>query len=112
MTKITRSGDIGGTFGYLAPDQILYFKEARPSFDIFSLGATFYHMLCGELVYPFTRFSDPIATILKKEPIPIRERDGSLPKSIAGVIDKACCRDPLQRFQNMTQFKNALAGCI
>lgn len=51
-TRITVSGTIFGTPNYISPEQARGQDEIDPRSDIYSLGATFYHMLTGSV--PFT----------------------------------------------------------
>lgn len=54
-TTLTRSGEILGTPAYMSPEQAQGW-EVGPSSDIYSLGATLYHLVVGRL--PFERSSD------------------------------------------------------
>lgn len=49
---ITQSGVVVGTPYYIAPEQVEDPRSADLRSDIYSLGATFYHMICGQV--PFT----------------------------------------------------------
>lgn len=83
-TRITRSGMLVGTPGYLAPER-LSGGEATPASDLFSLGVTLY--LAVEGTAPFER--------LTTEPAVPRRASGPLSRVIMGLLAK----DPLDRTQ-------------
>ena len=86
-SAITHTGTIIGTPYYMSPEQ----GEGGPldeRADIYSLGATFYHLLAG--APPFEADS-PIAVILKhiKEDVPsLRSRNKKIPKGLARIIER------------------------
>jgi len=43
-------------------------------------------------------------------PTPIRDRDASIPTSLAAVVDKAVRKDVGQRYQSAAEFRAALHG--
>lgn len=85
-----------GTRGYAAPEQFgdamgrgLYKTDART--DIYSLGATLYHMVTGKSP------SDP-PYIMK----PIRFWDSALSSGLEKIIYKCTIQNPNERYQNCT----------
>lgn len=46
------SGEIMGTPAYMSPDQIYDFADLDCRADIYSLGATLYHLLTGQMLFP------------------------------------------------------------
>ena len=56
---LTHQGDIGGSVGFISPDHIRDFREAKEPADIYSAGATLYYLLSRQ--YPFLDF-DPNRT--------------------------------------------------
>ena len=49
--SITQRGELAGTLLYIAPEQILDFKNVKASADVYSMGVTLYYLLSAE--YPF-----------------------------------------------------------
>ena len=96
---LTRPGANVGTIWYMPPEQFDG-GTAHPLMDVYSLGATLYEMLCGELPFEavetaeiFRRFLDRIP------PPPLRNRNPAVPAPIAAVIElavavAACARPP------------------
>jgi len=84
-----------GTMGYIAPEQ--YMGKPVKASDVYSLGATLYHLLTGQMPIPF-RYKSIL------EIIP----DFSL--YIDNVIRKSLELTPENRFQNAFELKEALLG--
>lgn len=92
-----------GTMGYAPPE--LFGGNVDPRSDIYSLGATLFHLLTG---------ADPQANPLlifdfKKNPRP-RQINTALSAGIDGIISKAVDYEPASRFQSAAEMGNALRG--
>lgn len=95
---LTNSGAMVGTPEYMAPEQSNGVNDYRS--DIYSLGVILYQMLTGRV--PFTAES-PVAVSLKHiqtMPVPPREINRAIPKSVEAVILKALAKDPDERYQD------------
>ncbi len=108
LSGFTATGAAGGTPAYMPKEQIIDFKRARPSSDVFSMGATFYNMLTGSYVYNFEKYDEAMIAILEGDVCPIAERDPSLPRPLAKVIDKALAPEMDERFQDADEMRQAL----
>src|SRR5439155_19533887 len=53
LSGLTMNGDIGGTLPFMAPEQILNFREAKPPVDQYAAAATLYNLLTGCLIFDF-----------------------------------------------------------
>ena len=101
IAKIFQSGQkntMVGTQGYSPPDQ--YRGEATPQVDIYAMGATLHHLLTlrdPRLEAPFSFDERPILDINKK-----------VSSELVAIVDKALQYDPADRFQSVTEFKEAL----
>ena len=51
---------------------------------------------------------NPLLIILSEKPIPVRERDGSIPVALAGIVDKAVVKNISQRFNTAKEFRKEL----
>lgn len=107
----TRTGDISGTVPYMAPEQILDFRNVKPTADLYSMGATLYHLLTGQYAYNFRREVDPFVTILEEEPVSIQARKPAIPATLAAVIARAMAKAPALRFATAEEMRaNLLAA--
>jgi serine/threonine-protein kinase len=109
LSGLTLTGEIGGTPAYVAPEQVLCFREALPASDLYSLAATLYHLLTGKLTYDFT--GEPAQRFLKvlnESPVPIRKRRADLPVRLAEIIQRCLRREPSARFPDAACLRTAL----
>lgn len=87
-----------GTPRYIAPEQAMGQKCDLRS-DIYSLGATFYHLFAG--VPPFVA-DTPVALLVQhiSTPLPpLRSRNPRVPRSVAAIIEKMMAKQPSDRYQ-------------
>ncbi len=98
-SHLTVTGEVLGSPGYISPEQAQGTAiDARS--DIYSLGATFYHLLTGRL--PFDA-PTPVAMILKHLSEPVRSpraANPNIPYPIAAVVQKMMAKRPAERFQD------------
>lgn len=103
----TMTGTAMGTPGFMSRKQVLNFKYAKPDLDVWAVAASLYFMLT--LKYPRDLSGiEPMLAILKTQPIPIQERDASLPYTLASLINLALRDSSQLNFQSAEDFKQAL----
>lgn len=112
LSGMTATGTAGGTFHYMPREQLTNFKYVQPVSDVWSMGATFYQVLSGKYPLEFPQNRDPMEVILRDEAIPIRQRDASIPKPLADVIDKSLLSNTSERYQDASEMKNALQQAL
>jgi serine/threonine protein kinase len=112
LSGMTLTGHFAGTPLFMPREQVLNFKRVKPVSDVWSIAATFYYMLTGAPPRETPKGVDPLAAVLGGVSIPIRDRDHSIPKPLAVVIDRALAVDHKKRFQNATEFRDALAKAV
>src|SRR3989442_2310838 len=98
-TQLTATGEALGSPGYISPEQAQGVAlDARS--DIYSLGATFYHLVTGRL--PFEA-PTPVAMIVKHMSEPLRSPravNPAVPYPVASAIQKMMAKRPGERFQD------------
>lgn len=108
--NLTRTGRGLGTPYFMAPEQFCDAKSADARCDIYSLGATLYMAVTGEL--PF-RSNSPLEVWMKKRdndyPSP-RELVPSLSERTDWAIRRAMSADPAQRPTTCREFVEDLTG--
>ncbi|WP_057832094.1 serine/threonine-protein kinase [Colwellia sp. TT2012] len=107
----TRTGIIMGSPYYMSPEQILGLKVDGRS-DVFSLGVTFYQLLCGHLPFEGESIATVAYQITKAKAIAINQRNTALPASALRICSKARHKDITKRYQTMAEFKLALANAL
>jgi serine/threonine protein kinase len=111
LSGLTATGAVGGTFPFMAREQLTSYREARPTTDVWSMASTLYFLLTGEYAREFGD-KDPIAVILRGGVVPLRRRDPSVPADLAAVIDRALDDEPARRFPTAREFGAALRGAL
>lgn len=96
-----------------ASPQVLEGAPPSEADDIFSLGATLFHILDGKP--PFTLPGDEpdsalayIKRVQTQPPRRLRRKD--LPPELVAIIERALDKDPRQRFQTAAELRDALAS--
>jgi serine/threonine-protein kinase len=108
VLKLTQSGVTMGTPLYMSPEQI----EGKPldsRTDIYSLGATCYHMLTGQ---PPFRADSALAVALQhlnEEPAPLVMSRPDLPGQLCAIVHKMMAKKPADRYQTARDVIRELA---
>jgi eukaryotic-like serine/threonine-protein kinase len=111
LSGLTATGAVGGTYPFMAREQLTSYREARPTTDVWSMAATLYFLVTGQFARDFED-RDPIAAILRGGVVPLRQRDPSIPEDLAAVIDRALDDEPARRFPTAREFGAAIKGVL
>lgn len=100
---ITMAGIVMGTPSYMSPEQATDARLADTRSDIYSFGATLYHMLAGRP--PFT--GDNVLKIIRKvtteqAPAP-RSLKPEIPEEVERIILRCIEKEPEKRYQTMDE---------
>jgi eukaryotic-like serine/threonine-protein kinase len=92
-----------GTPHYLSPEQARGEADVDIRSDVYSMGATLYHMLTGHT--PFDGQSPMVLMTkhLTEEPTPPRRRDSSISKSASDLVMRMMAKDKEDRHQSPTE---------
>jgi serine/threonine protein kinase len=112
LSGFTLTGNYAGTPFFMPREQIINYKHVKPVSDVWSIAATFYHMLTGYFPYPFDGKRDPIDVILNEAIVPIEKRDKALPVSTAAVLNRSLLVDSAQRFRHANDMLTALRTAL
>ncbi len=100
--RLTDSGVIMGTVGYMSPEQVRG-EEVDQRSDLFSFGSILYEMLAGHQAFQRGSMAETIAAILKEEPPQVTELSASN-KQISPQLERVvrhCLEKKLElRFQS------------
>jgi serine/threonine protein kinase len=108
--NLTKTGRGLGTPHFMAPEQFRNAKGADARCDIYSLGATLYQMVTGEL--PF-KSSGPLDAWMKKiqnDLVPPRDLVPMISERLSWAILRAMSADPEQRPTSCREFVEDLTG--
>ncbi len=111
-TELTEVGVPYGTATYAAPEQARGDRVDSRA-DIFSTGVLLYEMLTGMWPFRGTSAVDVRHAVLHLEPAPINEvRPDPVPPRLQQVLDRALKKDPRDRYQQITQFRDDLRAVV
>ena len=110
--RLTRSGQVMGTLGYMAPEQIRGdLKEIGPACDIYALGVILYELLTGRL--PFNGSGLAVAgQILTQAPLPPSTHRSDLDPTLEAICLKAMAKAIGDRYTSMAELAAALTGFL
>jgi len=97
-----------GTADYLAPEQAIDSHNVDGRADIYSLGATFCFMLCGESPFPKGTVMEKLHAHQTQPFKTIRDRAPDVPKDLDAILRKMLAKQPKDRFASMTDLRAAL----
>jgi diguanylate cyclase (GGDEF)-like protein len=104
---------IEGTLSYMSPEQTGRMNRGVDyRTDIYSLGATLYEMLTGEV--PF-KSRDPMELIhahIARQPLPPHYLNASVPTVLSSVVMKLLAKNPEERYQNCLGLKADIDECL
>lgn len=106
----TKTGMVLGTPSYMSPEQ-LQGKKVDGRSDLFSLGVTFYQMLCGQLPFKADSMASLMYKIANDEHAPLTLIRPDLPTCVDGIIHKAMEKDADKRFQTGKEMAAAIREC-
>jgi serine/threonine-protein kinase len=102
-TRLTMSGDVTGTAGYISPEQIRGDPEIDNRADLYSVGIMAYEMLTGQRPFEHQNTWALIRAHLE-EPPPDPRGIVSIPDSAAQAIMRAMAKKPERRFSAVGEF--------
>ncbi|MCK4375168.1 MAG: protein kinase, partial [Candidatus Brocadiae bacterium] len=99
LTVLTRSGIGMGTPSYMAPEQITDAKRADARSDVYSLGATWYHMVTGQPPFAGATTLEVCQKHLNEPLVPPRALRPDLPEAVSRTIEQMMAKAPEERIQ-------------
>ncbi|MBN1808912.1 MAG: protein kinase [Planctomycetes bacterium] len=97
-----RSSKVYGTPHYMAPEQALG-KKVDARADVYSLGASFYHMLTGRTPFTGSTVTEVLKAHVQEALPPITEYAEDVPEGVCHVCERMMAKKPEKRYQNMEE---------
>jgi serine/threonine protein kinase len=95
--ELTAKGICLGTPEFMAPEQAEDASQADARSDLYSLGATLFHLLTGELPVAGRSYLQCLQRLLTAPPTPLAESRPEVPAGLAAVVDRLRARNPDER---------------
>jgi serine/threonine-protein kinase len=97
----------------MPPEQFIDFKTVTYNADIYSMGATLYYLVTGNMVKNFPPQNemgnlDELVKIIVSPNIPVEKRNPNIPRKLAKIINKSIDIDLNNRYQSAEKFKRKL----
>ncbi|MCC8179407.1 MAG: serine/threonine-protein kinase [Planctomycetes bacterium] len=110
--ELTQSGPrVLGTPHYMSPEQASG-KSITPATDIYSLGATFYHVFARHPLFDAQSPEQIMIRHVREKPQPLAKIAPDVPAEIARVVDRCLAKNPEKRFANAGKLHAALTAAI
>jgi serine/threonine-protein kinase len=99
-----------GTPTYMSPEQARGARDVDFRADIYSLGATLYHMAVGELPFPTSTPQETMVRVVAEAPRPPRAAFPKLSEPASAVICKMMAKHVADRYASYAELKADLAA--
>ena len=100
--RLTKSGEILGTKGYMAPEQARG-ESVDARADVFSFGCVLYQMLSGKSAFSGHNALDRYVAIVNEDPPPLKEQEPSVPDALDELVHRALSKEPDDRPASMEE---------
>jgi serine/threonine-protein kinase len=129
LTKLTT---VLGTPDYISPEQARDSRRVDIRGDLYSLGCTFYYLLCGRPPFPGGAAVDKLLKHCSDEPTPVVEvrrarlmglrqaaglppptaAEAAVPPEVLAVLERLMAKEPEERYQTPAELAGVLAALL
>ena len=96
--ELTHAGDVMGTPSYMSPEQSRDAGKVTALADVYSLGATLYHVLTARPPFQAANPAETIRQIIYDEPVPPRRLNPEIDKDLETICLKCLQKEPARRY--------------
>jgi serine/threonine-protein kinase len=108
----TRTGTMVGSPHYMSPEQVVGAKDIDARSDLWSLGVVAFEALTGHKPFDAETVGG-LALKIHHEPLPkLTALAPELPAAVDAWFERACAREPSQRFASAKELADGLAAAI
>jgi len=107
--RLTATQTTLGTPWYMPPEQVAAgaIETAKPTLDVYGLGATLYHLLGNRPPYEGDAAA-VLAALPTKDPEPLAKVQPDLPRDLVAIVDKCLEREPQRRYRDANELARDL----
>jgi tetratricopeptide (TPR) repeat protein len=106
--RLTATGSVVGTPGYMAPEVLNAAREITASADVFSLGCVLFQCLTGRPAFEGDDSTALMAKILLQDAPRVREVSPAIPLPLDTLLAQMLAKDPTRRIADGIQLLDAL----
>jgi eukaryotic-like serine/threonine-protein kinase len=92
--------------------QLINYRFAKSEIDVRACAASLYWMLTVLPPRDFPRGKDPITIVLHEKPVPIHDRNITVPTALAAAIDQALIDEPRIAITSAAELSQALEDAL
>ncbi|MEI7680110.1 MAG: serine/threonine-protein kinase [Betaproteobacteria bacterium] len=107
----TKTGMVLGTPSYMSPEQLAG-KKIEGRSDLFSLGATLYQLLSGQLPFRGDSMAQLMFKIANEPHADILNYIPDLAPGLVAIVDRSLAKNPDDRFQTGEELARAIRACM
>jgi serine/threonine-protein kinase len=109
---VTLDGALLGNYDYISPEQARHSLNLDSRSDIYSLGCTLYHMVSGQVPFPYPSLPEKLQAQLMSDPAPLSSLVPGVPKEFEEVVSRMMRKRPEERHQDPLSAAKALEPFI
>ncbi len=110
--QVTNEGSTVGTFDYISPEQARHSHGVDIKSDIYSLGCSLYHMLCGQVPFPAGSLPEKIYAHQVREPMALRSLVPGLSREMVKIVNLCMKKTPDDRFESARALADRLSPLV
>jgi len=107
--NLTQDGDIVGTPAYASPEQIRDPAQVGVQGDVYSLGATLYHLLVGHPPFQAPHATEIISQVLFDEPLRPSQVNAQVDRDLETICLKCLDKEPSRRYASARELADELS---
>ena len=110
--RLTRTGMVAGTVGYMSPEQVHLGEDLDGRTDVYALGVVLYEMLSGRVPFTGTNAMDIMTATVSKDPKPLIEVAPQVPQSVSDICARALSRERDDRYPSAAAMAKAVLKAL
>lgn len=107
-SDLTRTGNLLGTPPYMSPEQIRNAQSVDARADVYSMGATLYHLITGRPPLTAAEPTETIRQVLQDDPLSPRELNPSIDQDLETICLKCLRKEPESRYASAGELSTDL----